>query len=250
MPLGGDSAWSPSLRAELAARTAIVPRRRRTPPRRPGPRDQRARRGARRRAPSAPAPSTLAPSSPGFFARLRLLGQLDHTYLVCEGDGELVLIDQHVAHERVILHGLRTRGDHGPAATQRLLFPAPLTLAAAHRALVARVGDTLRRAGFELGADGGSLVAVPAGLRADPEAVLTALLGELDAAGGDAPLLDRALATVACHTAIRAGDTLGPDEARALLRSMDEVDFDEPGLHGRPVLLRLDVAELGRRFGR
>jgi DNA mismatch repair protein MutL len=77
------------------------------------------------------------------------------------------------------------------------------------------------------------------------------LLGKL---GEDQPAerdrVEAMLATVACHSVVRAGDVLRTEEARALLAAMDAVDFRASCPHGRPVLLRLSVAEIARRFGR
>ena len=87
-----------------------------------------------------------------------------------------------------------------------------------------------------------------------PEEVLRALCDELaDQGGGRGSLddrLDAVRATVACHSVVRAGDLLSPAEAEALLASLDGVDFKAHCPHGRPVLLRISVAEIARRFGR
>ncbi len=194
--------------------------------------------------------------SEGFFASLRFLGQLDRTYLVCEGDGELVLIDQHAAHERVAFQRLRERADTNAVATQRLLFPTTVELPAGEAAVVADGGELLGAVGFDVepfGASAVAIKAVPAGLRHDPSQVLRELLGELADRGGSRAVderLDRVLATIACHSVVRAGDPLGADEARALLGQMDGVDFRAHCPHGRPVLLRIGVPEIARRFGR
>ncbi|HVV85764.1 MAG TPA: hypothetical protein VHE35_22045, partial [Kofleriaceae bacterium] len=193
---------------------------------------------------------------PGFFASLRYLGQLDRTYLVCEGDGEMVLIDQHAAHERVEFQRLRERAAADGVAVQRLLFPTTLELPAAERALVADGADLLAAVGFDVEPFGGTAVAVkavPAGLRQDPAGVLRELLAELVERGGSRAVderLEHVLATVACHSVVRAGDVLAADEVRALLGQMDGVDFRAHCPHGRPVLLRVGIAELARRFGR
>jgi DNA mismatch repair protein MutL len=194
--------------------------------------------------------------SAGFFASLRFLGQLDRTYLVCEGDGELVLIDQHAAHERVAFQRLRERADTDAVATQRLLFPTTIELPPGEAAVVADGGPLLGAVGFDVEPFGPSAVAikaVPAGLRHDPSQVLRELLGDLADRGGSRAVderLDRVLATIACHSVVRAGDVLGADEARALLGQMDGVDFRAHCPHGRPVLLRIGVPEIARRFGR
>ncbi len=202
---------------------------------------------------ASPAPATM----PAFFATLRYLGQLDRTYLVCEGEGELVLIDQHAAHERVEFQRLRERSAAHEVPVQRLLFPTTIEVDAASAAIVADATEVLAAAGFEVEPFGGASVAikaVPAGLRhTEPAAVLRQLLGELAEVDGSRAVvahLDHVLATIACHSVVRAGDVLDGHEAEALLRAMDGVDFRAHCPHGRPVLLRLPVGELARRFGR
>ncbi|HET7502547.1 MAG TPA: DNA mismatch repair endonuclease MutL [Kofleriaceae bacterium] len=196
----------------------------------------------------------------GFFSQLRYLGQLDLTYLVCEGDGELVMIDQHAAHERVELARLRARhaaGDGEPRiAVQKMLFPVTLEATPQQLALVARVGPLLSQVGFEVEPFGKSTLAVkavPAGIRhGDPAQLLRALLHDWAEAGApsEAERLDRLLGEIACHSVVRAGDRLAPSEVETLLRSLDGVDLSLPAPHGRAVLLRLPLTEIGRRFGR
>jgi DNA mismatch repair protein MutL len=197
-----------------------------------------------------------------FFAQLRYLGQLDLTYLICEGDGELVLVDQHAAHERVELARLRERHARGGGervAVQSMLFPVTLDATPQQLALVGRVGATLAQVGFEVEPFGKATLAVkavPAGIRhGDPAQLLRRLLHDWAEAGtpGEAELaerLDALLGTIACHSVVRAGDRLAPGEAENLLRSLDGVDLSLPAPHGRAVLLRLPLAEIGRRFGR
>jgi len=194
----------------------------------------------------------------GFFSQLRYLGQLDLTYLACEGDGELVLVDQHAAHERVELARLRERHAGGDArvAVQNMLFPVTLDATPAQLALVARVGELLAQVGFEVEPFGKAtlaLKAVPAGIRhGDPAQLLRRLLHEWAEAGApsEAERLDALLGTIACHSVVRAGDRLAPGEVETLLRSLDGVDLSLPAPHGRAVLLRLPLSEIGRRFGR
>ena len=86
-----------------------------------------------------------------------------------------------------------------------------------------------------------------------PADVLHEVLGELARARRDravADALDHVLATMACHWVVRAGDVLGAHEVRALLESMDGIDYRAHCPHGRPVLLRMSVGEIERRFGR
>lgn len=213
-----------------------------------------------RTAPLPPPPPARPTESPTFFASLRYLGQLDRTYLICEAEDELVLIDQHAAHERVAFQRLRDRasaqaGSDG-VPVQRLLFPTTVELPPAEAALAAESGELLASVGFDVepfGANAIALKAIPAGLRHEPTAVLRELLGDLADRGGSRAVderLDHVLATIACHSVVRAGDVLGPEQARGLLDQMDGVDFRAHCPHGRPVLLRIGVPEIARRFGR
>jgi DNA mismatch repair protein MutL len=197
---------------------------------------------------------------PGFFASLRFIGQLDLTYLVCEAEGELVLIDQHIAHERVELARLKGQGQREDgqraAGTQRMLFPTTLEVRPELVALATELAPLLAKVGFEADAFGTSTLAVksvPGGIRhGDPAHVLRDLLAQWadDGAPSEAERLERVLAEIACHSVVRAGDRLSAGEAEALLRAMDGADFSTRGPHGRPVLLRLPLAEIARRFGR
>jgi DNA mismatch repair ATPase MutL len=195
-------------------------------------------------------------TAPGFFASLRYLGQLDLTYLLCEGDGELVLIDQHVAHERVELARLKAGQGERDVPTQRMLFPTTIELRPELLEVATKMSDVLAQVGYEAESFGkGSLAvkAVPGGIRhGDPTHLLRKLLTDWadEGAPSEAERLERVLAEIACHSVVRAGDRLSPSEAEALLRSMDGADFSSHGVHGRPVMLRLSLADIARRFGR
>jgi len=199
---------------------------------------------------SGPVPAT------GFFSTLRYLGQLDLTYLVADGDGELVLVDQHSAHERVELERLRARTTDRDVTIQRLLFPMTIEATAAEVELVGRAAQLLAHVGFEVEAFGKTTLAVkavPAGIRhGDPAQLLKKLLAEwaADGAPSEEQRLDAMLAEIACHSVVRAGDRLSASEAEALLRALDGVAHADRGPHGRPILLRLPLAEIARRFGR
>ena len=192
----------------------------------------------------------------GYFGQLRYLGQLDLTYLVCEGDGELVLVDQHAAHERVELARLVTRHTARDVATQKMLFPTTFEATPSQLTLADRAASVLAQVGFEAEAFGKSTIAikaVPAGLHGgDPALLLRRLLDEWAAeeAPSEEERVLRALAQIACHSVVRAGDRLTAGEVEALLRALDGVDLQAPTPHGRAMLLRLPISEIGRRFGR
>jgi len=212
---------------------------------------------------ASPAPALALGGDAGFFTALRFLGQLDRTYLVCESEGELVLVDQHAAHERVAFERLRERQRSRSLARQQLLFPQTVGLDRQQAALARESQAVLDSVGFEIepfgDAPGGgcafAVKSVPAELRPgeDPIALLVELIDELAEQGGSRALEERTdavLATVACHSVVRAGDELGAAEAGALLAALDATPSRSHCPHGRPVLLRMRVDEIARRFGR
>jgi DNA mismatch repair protein MutL len=207
---------------------------------------------------SGPAPPSLPERrATGFFGSLRYLGQLDRTFLVCEAPGELVLIDQHAAHERIAFQRLRDAYREQALRSQRLLFPRTVELDVVQAAAAEVNREALLAIGFELepfGERTWALRTSPVDVREEEvEATLRELLSELgdtDASRAVDERVDLMFATIACHSVVRAGDVLSPAEAMALLSSMDEVDYRAHCPHGRPVLLRMGVTELARRFGR
>jgi DNA mismatch repair protein MutL len=139
---------------------------------------------------------------------------------------------------------------------QRLLFPVPVEVG--ETAAAAAAHDVLGSLGFEVAPHAPGVVmlhALPEPLKgADPKPLLREVLGELSEgtplAGGDLERVDHLLATVACHSVVRAGDLVERAEALALLAQLDEVDLRSHCPHGRPVMLRMPLTELERRFGR
>jgi DNA mismatch repair protein MutL len=214
--------------------------------------------------PVARAPVPVAGAQePGLFASLRYLGQLDRTYLVCERDGELVLVDQHAAHERVAFQRLRERHQRRALPRQQLLFPQTVGLDRAQAAVARESLAALDAIGFEIepfgdepgGGGAFAVKSVPAELRPgeDPIALLVELVDELAERGGSRAVderVDAVLATLACHSVVRAGDVLTQAEVEALFEALDAVEFRAHCPHGRPVLLRIRVDEIARRFGR
>jgi DNA mismatch repair protein MutL len=202
------------------------------------------------------APAVAEGGSTPFFSGLSYIGQLHRTYLVCEGAGELILVDQHAAHERVAYARLRAAHSLREVRRQRLLFPLPLEVDEASAAVV-DAGGTLDALGFEVERTGPRTVrvrAVPELLKdADPKPLLREVLGQLAEGNPTSDTLegiDHVLATMACHSVVRAGDVLGRSEAVGLLSQLDDVDLRSHCPHGRPVMLRLPLPEIERRFGR
>ena len=207
--------------------------------------------------PRPPEPDDTLLGEPAFFASLRVLGQARRMLIVCEGRDALHVIDQHAADERVRFDQLRRSYAAREVASQRLLMPERVELSEEDVALAEEHREALLAVGLDVVPIGERTVAVHAVptvvRRAPPERLVKDILVELERAGerafGDA--IDMALATMACHGAIRAGDTLSVDECRALLRAMDAVaDFSGHCPHGRPVVYSVPFGELERRLGR
>jgi DNA mismatch repair protein MutL len=198
------------------------------------------------------------PREAGYFASLRYVGQHARTYLLCEAPGgALVIVDQHASHERLLFHRLREAFSARALPVQPFLLPQIVVLPAAlARALEEGLAD-MARLGLDIEPFGGESFVVkgaPAALGGvNLEALLADLAGQLEhLERGSA--LDEAvhdhLATMACHTAIRANQDLSTEEARALLDGLDGIDFKARCPHGRPVVFEMPLPELERRVGR
>jgi DNA mismatch repair protein MutL len=204
----------------------------------------------------------LPAARPFRFAELRLLGQLHGTYLLLEAKDGLLLVDQHAAHERVLYEGLRAAWREEGVPRQVLLVAETLELEPAAQAALVERSAEVAALGYEVEPFGASAVvvrAVPALLaERDPLGGLRGLaeqLGERELAlprAGSRWLdaADRLFASLACHSARRAGDALAPAEQRALADALDTIPWAPTCPHGRPVALPIAAAELARRFGR
>ncbi len=195
---------------------------------------------------------------PGYFGRLRYLGQHARTYLLCEGPGgALVVIDQHASHERMLFQRLREAHRTRQLAVQPFLLPQVVSLPpATARALEAGLPE-LARIGLDVEPFGGDSFAVKGAPALLAGVDLPALLADVAAQLADVErdsAVEEAfhglLATMACHAAVRANQELGPEEARALLDGLDAIDFKARCPHGRPVVFELSLADLERAVDR
>jgi DNA mismatch repair protein MutL len=185
-------------------------------------------------------------------------GQVAQTYIVAEAADGLVIVDQHAAHERLVLERLKAAGAQDAiAAAQALLLPEVVELdepdcdrleEAAPR--LAEFGLTLERFG-----PAAMLVrAVPAALRTDSAQALVRDIADDLAANGAALLLEErlelVLATMACHGSVRAGRVLSVAEMNALLREMERTPRSGQCNHGRPTWIKLAHGDIEKLFGR
>jgi DNA mismatch repair protein MutL len=182
---------------------------------------------------------------------------LDTYILALTGDGTLVVVDQHAAHERLTQERLAQEWAAGGVRAQPLLLPAVVELTAAEAARLLAEAAALARLGLEIEAFGPQAVlvrALPAALGApDPAPLLRDIADELGESGTMAVLtarLDAVLARLACHGSIRAGRRLQAAEMDALLREMEATPRAATCSHGRPTFIRLRRAEIERLFGR
>jgi DNA mismatch repair protein MutL len=207
---------------------------------------------------TVPAPATPPAASPPLGAAV---AQVLDTYVIAvAGDGSLVLVDQHAAHERLAHEALAAQHRAGGVRAQPLLLPAVVDLPAGDAARLAAHAPALAALGLELEAFGAGAIlvrALPALLCTGgaPEAapLLRDLADELAECGEATALaarIEAVLARMACHGSIRAGRRLTPAEMDALLRQMEATPRAATCSHGRPTYLKLSRAEIERLFGR
>ncbi|MBI4477307.1 MAG: DNA mismatch repair endonuclease MutL [Acidobacteria bacterium] len=185
------------------------------------------------------------------------LGQFRDTFIIAVDDDGVAIIDQHVAHERVLFERVMQRLTDGRLESQRLLDPLLIELAPAGRqALVFHRAD-LERLGFELEEFGGASLrvsAVPALLGVgDAAAAVRALADDLEGLDRGRQVqegLRRIAATTACHAAVKANFRLTTEKMVHILEELRQTAYSTVCPHGRPVMLRLTRRELERNFQR
>jgi len=205
-----------------------------------------------RAAPAAPvAPADV--SYPLGVAR----GQVAATYIVAEAQDGLVIVDQHAAHERLVLERMRRAGGEGKVASQPLLIPDVVELEEPECDRLEAAAPELDQLGLEMERFGPTAIlvrATPAPLgKTDVRGLLTDLAAELAELGTALALrdkLDHVAATIACHGSVRAGRILSVAEMNALLREMEVTPHSGQCNHGRPTWVKLAHADIEKLFGR
>jgi DNA mismatch repair protein MutL len=166
----------------------------------------------------------------------------------------MCLVDQHAAHERVLLERLQAADATGVRESQVLLEPLVVPLSGAQAEHAARWAEEITALGFaaeSFGTEALLIRAVPAAVPADRAATLLAALQEGLEGLDTAEQRHRALlATTACHSAIRAGQVLDQSEMRGLIRDLEQTRVPTACAHGRPTLLEISRLDLEREFGR
>nr|WP_320115559.1 DNA mismatch repair endonuclease MutL [uncultured Desulfuromonas sp.] len=192
-----------------------------------------------------------------FFSNLRVIGQFHRSYILCEDGDDLVLIDQHAAHERIGFERLKNQLAQGKIEQQELLFPEVIELNLREDAELQECLERFETLGFVLEPFGGTswaVKAVPAYIeKKDIKTMVCDMLTDFSSVGSSdvsQQAIDEVLIKMACHGMIRANQALQLDEMVALLRQLDEVDFNRHCPHGRPVMQRLTLHDVEKMFKR
>ena len=195
------------------------------------------------------------------ISRLRVIGQSRNTYIVAETDDAILLIDQHVAHERVLyeqfMNGAATEKDSWGIVAQNLVIPATLPVSPVEREAAVKYRDVLLRAGFDIDVFGSDTVvvrSVPATVIEKPYlGMISSILDDLAHTQGSRRLdlpNEAALIMASCRLAVKKGDPLTMDEMVKLLADLASMKNPFTCPHGRPILLALPHREMDRKFHR
>jgi DNA mismatch repair protein MutL len=200
---------------------------------------------------ASPAPSLPVSKLPP----LRVVGQVGQTYIIAESPDGMYLIDQHAAHERVTYERLMAQRGAAAFDHQNLLIPQTVELPPSAQALLLSNADALQEWGFTIEDFGMRLKvrSVPAGLRDSTlSGALIEVAEHLSGRGGSTPddWREAMLTTLACHSSIRAGQTLSLEEMRELLIQLERCAAPRTCPHGRPTMILLTTTQLERQFGR
>ncbi len=191
------------------------------------------------------------------MSKMRYIGQLFNLYLLLEGRERLAVVDMHAAHERVVFYRLKQQFAAGEINAQALLLPETMVLAPDQVAHLAALQPLLCRMGLEcesFGEDSVVVRSVPAVLSGvSPLRLLADILSLAEGPDWEQHLqkeIDAVLARMACHAAVRSGDSLKQQEVYALLESLEEAEAGAFCPHGRPVAVFVTRGELAQMFGR
>jgi DNA mismatch repair protein MutL len=185
----------------------------------------------------------------------RVIGQLGNTYILCQKEEGLLMVDQHAAHERIVYEKLKKSFRGSQVESQMLLAPYRLELSLKEKGIVLEKGMQLSRFGIELDHFGGTtflLRSHPAILKnVQWDAFVSELIAELEHGDlDDDMVLDRILTVMACHGAIRAGHRMTHEEMDHLLSQLEQTDLPTNCPHGRPISTSFTFYEIEKMFKR
>ena len=186
---------------------------------------------------------------------IRIIGQLGSTYLLCQTNEGLLLVDQHAAHERIVYENLKRAFETSSMEIQTLLFPFEMELSVKETTKALEKGEGLMAFGLEMDHFGGNtflLRAVPAILKdVDWTSMVSDLLSRMDDGEVDfAAFMDEAVTVMACHGAIRAGQKMNVEEMNRLIDQLKEMNLPTNCPHGRPIAKEFSYFEIEKMFKR
>jgi DNA mismatch repair protein MutL len=200
------------------------------------------------------APNGLGSPHPSGIQMLRVLGQIAASFIIAEGPDGMYLIDQHAAHERVLYERILTQLRERAVDRQTLLDPLVVDLTPEEMTAFERSAAELAEIGFEIDRwDGGAVAvrAIPALVKGvDVAQRLRLILRELAQGGQGESWLDAVAVSTACHTSIRAGQSLSIPEMRELVTALESASQPRACGHGRPTMLHLSGSDLEKQFQR
>lgn len=189
------------------------------------------------------------------FGDLRVIGQFSGTYILCESEKELVLIDQHAAHERILFEQLKNRGSKG--TSQRLLIPETIDVSYSEANLLEKLIPHFQETGLEIEPFGGNtfvVKSVPAILgHREIRPLIIEIAEKMAETGFNSGLedaMDACLSLMACHGAIRANQQLSDEQIKQLLNQLEECENPFHCPHGRPLQIRWSLQSLEKSFKR
>lgn len=196
-----------------------------------------------------------APASSGESAQRVNVWQVHRTYILSQTKSGLVIIDQHVAHERILFEKALAAMKERPWNGQRLLFPTSVSLDPADSALLEELVPGLSKMGFEVEPFGGNdwvIRSIPAGVKVkNEEKLLNEVIADYRQEHEIRMQPEESLAaSFACKAAIKAGDPLNLEEMNALIDELFTTEYPFVCPHGRPVVVNLTLSELHKLFGR
>jgi DNA mismatch repair protein MutL len=186
-----------------------------------------------------------------------VLGQIRGTYILCEGEGNLIFIDQHAAHERILFEKFKEEYENGSMISEKLLLPILIELSVEESYTLETAGEALKGIGFEIEPAGERLFAirsVPSFIdQKDPKEIVRGILDELsflEKQGKGRETIHTLLVTLACHSAVRGSFVLKREEMNKLVEDLIPFHPSTTCPHGRPIFFSLPLDELKKKFKR
>ncbi|MBC7419509.1 MAG: DNA mismatch repair endonuclease MutL [Bdellovibrio sp.] len=210
---------------------------------------------------AAPTEQTFAASAPSirgsYWSTLQVIGQANLTYIVCQKEDRLVFVDQHAAHERVVYEKLMESWKNKKFEIQDYLFPLAIDLSEDKVEILLKAQKEIEQLGFEIEQLGPQVL----GIKSAPHlikdsslpGVFEKMATDLLNNGGSFAIEKKVsdlFATMACHSVVRAGQSLSREEMQELLIAMDQFSLSSFCPHGRPVSVEKSFTELEKLFGR